>query len=114
MEEGYESRQVWKFVSVVLVAVVPVERWAGRRAVHRSTGCLCLARHGQWRRHLRTFGELGQRLGTDGAPAHLPLVVLSGQHRPHQPDNTARLGKIPTSSVRRFTARFSRSSVPRE
>ena len=65
--------QVWKFVPVVLVAVVPVELWAGRRAVHSSTGCLCLARHGQWHRHLLALGELDQGLGAEVAAGNLPF-----------------------------------------
>ena len=46
---------------------------------------------------------------TDPAPAPDGGLRLDGKHRADQPDRRRALGKIPTTSVRRLTSRFSRS-----
>jgi hypothetical protein len=58
--------------------------------------------------------DLGQRFGAEVASRHLPFVVLLGQHRtstaPTNRMTAASFGKMPITSVRRFTFLFSRSS----
>ena len=51
----------------------------------------------------------GHRLGPEVAPAVLPLVVLLGEDHPDQADEEARLGKMPTTAVRRLISLLSRS-----
>ena len=57
----------------------------------------------------------GHRLGPEVTPAVLPLVVLLGEDHPDESNEAGRLGKIPTTAVRRYVKsagrRASRSIV---
>ena len=100
---GEDRAAPWLVSRQVCKSVVLAVGWGRGPSQRRSVG-----RQRQGWRVLPA--QQRHRLGAEIAPADLPLVVLLGQQRPDQPDGRRRLGKMPTTFVRRLTSLLSRSS----